>query len=155
MKIEEASFPNPYAKSVFTRYLSLTDEGFLVAEQKGGVVGYIIAEIQGTQGLIVSLAVLPEYRKGGIGSTLMREALQRLCKKVRRIHLQVSVQNRAALKFYRKFSFQEMGTVKNYYPDGDDAVLMAMDSWSPPPKSVPPSVKKEENRYAEDLDYQR
>jgi ribosomal-protein-alanine N-acetyltransferase len=127
MRIEEVSFPNPYTRSVFTRYLSLAYQGFLVAEQKGGVVGYIIAEIQGTQGLIVSLAVLPEYRKGGIGSTLMREALERLCK-VRRIHLQVSVENRTAIEFYRKFSFHEMSTIKNYYPNGDDAILMVRDN---------------------------
>ena len=128
MRIEEVSFPNPYTRSVFTRYLSLAFEGFLVAEQNGGVVGYIIAEIQGTQGLIVSLAVLPEYRKGGIGSTLMREALERLCKKVKRIHLQVSVENKTAIKFYRKFSFQETSIIKNYYPNGDDAMLMARDN---------------------------
>ncbi len=128
MRIEEVSFPNPYTRGIFTRYLSLADERFLVAVQKGRVVGYVIAEIQGTQGLIVSLAVLPEYRKEGIGSMLMREAFERLCKKVRRIHLQVSIENKTAIKFYRKFSFQEMSKIKNYYPNGDDAIVMARDS---------------------------
>ena len=128
MRIEKISFPNPYTKELFTYYLSLTPEGFLVAEQKGGVVGYMIAEVEGVDGLIVSVAVSTEHRNRGIGSLLMREALESVCKRARRIHLQVSAENRAAIKFYRKFSFQEVSRIKNYYPNGDDAIVMARDS---------------------------
>ncbi len=128
MRIEKISFPNPYTIDFFTYYLSLTPEGFLVAEQEGGVVGYMIAEVEGIDGLIVSIAVSPEHRNRGIGSLLMREALESLCNRARRINLQVSAENMVAITFYRKFSFREISRIKNYYPNGDDAILMARDS---------------------------
>ncbi len=125
--IEKVSFPNPYTKDLFTHYLSHTPGGFLLAEWEGGVVGYIIAELEGMNALIVSLAVSPEYRNRGVASLLLQEALGTLCKGARRVHLQVGAENVSAIAFYRKFSFKRIGRIKSYYPNGDDAILMARD----------------------------
>ncbi len=123
--IEKASFPNPYTKDLFTHYLSHTPGGFLLAEWEGSVVGYIIAELEGTEALIVSVAVSPENRNQGVASLLMQEALGSLLKKARMVHLQVSAENISAITFYRKFSFRQIGRIEKYYPNGDDAIVMA------------------------------
>ncbi len=125
--IEKVSFPNPYTKDLFTHYLSHTPGGFLLAEWEGDVVGYIISELEGIDALIVSVAVSPEHRNRGVASLLMREALGSLCKRGRRVHLQVGAGNVSAMAFYRKFSFKRIGRIKSYYPNGDDAILMARD----------------------------
>ncbi len=128
LMIERVSFPKPYTRDLFMYYLSLTPQGFLVAEYEGAVVGYMIAELEGMEALIVSVAVSPEHRNRRVASLLMREALGSLCKRARRVHLQVSAENNSAIAFYRKFSFEQIGRIKNYYPNGGDAILMARDS---------------------------
>ena len=123
-KIEKVSFPDPYDKATFLRFLVWENEGFLVAEDQGRIVGYVIASSGHGSGLIASIAVSPNYTRMGIGSTLMRAALGYLIGKVREVKLQVSVTNTSALDLYVKFSFRETGRIPRYYPNGDDAVLM-------------------------------
>ncbi len=51
---------------------------FLVAESKGQIVGTVIAGWDGWRGNIYRLAVLPDYRRQGIGKALVSEAERRL-----------------------------------------------------------------------------
>ena len=123
-EIEKVSFPDPYDKATFLRFLVWENEGFLVAEDQGRILGYVIASSGQGSGLIASIAVSPNYKRMGIGSTLMRAALDYLIGKVREVKLQVSVTNTAAIDLYIKFFFRETGRIQRYYPNGDDALLM-------------------------------
>jgi ribosomal-protein-alanine N-acetyltransferase len=123
-EIEKVSFPDPYDKATFLRFLVWERKGFLVAEDQGTILGYVIASSGHGSGLIASIAVSPNYKQKGIGSTLMRAALDYLIGKVREVKLQVSVRNTAAIGLYIKFSFREAGRLQGYYPNGDDALLM-------------------------------
>lgn len=125
LRIENASFPKPYDRSLFSHFLSRGPQGFLIADKRGTIVGYVIATIERDFGLIISIAVSPDNRGRGIGTILMNTILAELSKKVRRVELQVSVNNKQAIQFYQKFSFKETGFIKNYYPNGDDAILMS------------------------------
>jgi ribosomal-protein-alanine N-acetyltransferase len=123
-EIEKASFPDPYDKPTFLRLLLWEPRGFLVAEDKETILGYVIASSGHGSGLIASIAVSPNHKRIGIGSTLMRAALDYLVRKVTEVNLQVSVRNTAAIDLYVKFSFRETGRVQEYYPNGDDALVM-------------------------------
>jgi ribosomal protein S18 acetylase RimI-like enzyme len=47
-RVERASFPDhPYTKVDFVAYLLIAREGFMVASDRGSVVGYVIAISQG------------------------------------------------------------------------------------------------------------
>jgi ribosomal protein S18 acetylase RimI-like enzyme len=92
---------------VIDKKLVVGDGLFFVAQAEGKVVGSIMAGYDGHRGWIYSLAVLPEYRRRGLGSRLMRYAEERLkllgCPK---INLQILEENKAVEAFYRKLGYQ-------------------------------------------------
>jgi ribosomal-protein-alanine N-acetyltransferase len=91
-----------------------------------GIVGFIVAEAsrRGT-GHIISIDVLPEGRRRGIGSELLRAAEERLrgvlCHTV---VLETGVDNLSALAFYKRHHYSVVKIVPRYYPNGVDAFLM-------------------------------
>ena len=65
-----------------------------------------------------------KYRKQGFGSYFMRYLIKE-CKKfnIYKLLLEVSQNNIKAEKFYNRFDFYTVGTRKNYYKDGSNALL--------------------------------
>ncbi len=135
MRIERASFPQPWPYDAFTRYLDRP--GFLVAVDAdadrtvddgsaGGVIGYVVADrVQNhgqALGHVKDLAVHPERRGEGVGSTLLSEALSVLSPAS--VKLEVRESNDAARGLYGRFGFRPVKRVPRYYDDGEDAVVM-------------------------------
>jgi [ribosomal protein S18]-alanine N-acetyltransferase len=92
----------------------------------GGILGFIVAE-SGSRGIghIISIDVLPEDRRLGIGSRLLDAIEERfrtgLC---RRARLETAVDNAAALAFYKRHHYSIVKVLARYYPNGVDAFLM-------------------------------
>lgn len=127
LEVEKVSFPDPYDIVILSELLAVEPDGFLVAENDAGMMGYITAVSSQGEGMIYSLAVLEEYRRRGIGRALMTAELDHLSRrKVSRVYLQVSVNNQGAIALYRGFGFGEVGRIKRYYPNGDDAWTMLL-----------------------------
>lgn len=116
-EIEKMSFKYPYPFFVFYDFL---DKLFFVIEENRKIVGYVIADEK--RGLIVSIAIHPEYRRRGYGKMLMKHVLRFMKGKV---VLQVRKSNKEAIEFYKKLGFEEEGEIKRYYIDGEDALLMS------------------------------
>ena len=79
---------------------------------------------------LYSLFVSPKYRKRGIATTIIDNAVN-YCKKknLMKIVLEVNEKNTKALNFYISKSFTKTGRRKNYYQLGEnhfDAILMEM-----------------------------
>jgi ribosomal-protein-alanine N-acetyltransferase len=125
LMIEEQTFPDPYDQEIFSQLLVSEPQGFLVAEDDSGVLGYVASS--GRYGLIFSLAVSATHRRRGIGRLLMTAVLGYLRGETKRISLQVRVTNSAAIALYHQFSFREQGRIRRYYPDGEDALVMTLD----------------------------
>ena len=67
----------------------------------------------------------PEARQQGLGRVLMEAAEVRFRSAgARVVHLEVAVNNVAALSFYERLGFRLMGRIAAYYPDGGDAFVM-------------------------------
>ncbi|MFP3309514.1 MAG: N-acetyltransferase [Acidilobus sp.] len=77
-------------------------------------------------GHVISIAVLAEYRRRGVGSALMKEAIDVLSSKydVDAVYLEVRVSNEPAIRMYEKFGFKKVRIIKGYYRDGEDAYVM-------------------------------
>ena len=92
---------------VIDKKLVVGDGLLFVAEAEGKVVGSIMAGYDGHRGWIYALAVLPEYRRRGLGSRLVRHAEQQLralgCPK---INLQIMKGNESVESFYRKLGYE-------------------------------------------------
>jgi len=112
-----------YAKDVETRSKSfyrkcIKDKKknlFLVAEEKGNIMGYILGQIKdvppvfkkGKFLFVLDFVVSKKYRGQGIGKLLMNEAEKILKKrKIGMIKLEVHVKNKKAQEFYNKLGFQ-------------------------------------------------
>ena len=100
---------------------------FVVACVDNSIVGYICCEIKLGRGHVITIAVDDRYRRRGIGSKLMKMfILYALKHGVKEIYLEVSVRNKEAISFYRKFGFEVTGYLPRFYRDGSDAYVMTL-----------------------------
>jgi ribosomal-protein-alanine N-acetyltransferase len=68
------------------------------------------------------LAVLPDYRRRGIGASLLRACEARL--QVPKVRLSVRASNQAAINLYKGFEYKKHGVWSKYYTDGEDALIL-------------------------------
>jgi ribosomal-protein-alanine N-acetyltransferase len=130
LRIERASFPQPWPFSAFEQ--TLDAPAFLVAERTGEVVGYVVADVMPNYGRdlghVKDLAVKFDERDAGIGSRLLRQALSALAVEgAADVKLEVRESNEGAKRLYRRVGFQPARRIRNYYSDGEDAVVMILD----------------------------
>ena len=137
MYINRTCLPENYTSFFFLDLYRRFPLTFLVAEEDGEVVGYVMCRIEtglpnfGLFGLIkkghvVSIAVMPQHRRKGIGYTLMKEAMKNMKKyNAKECFLEVRVSNQPAINLYKKLGFQIVKTIRHYYMNGEDAYLMA------------------------------
>ncbi|KND02541.1 peptide alpha-N-acetyltransferase complex A subunit ARD1 [Spizellomyces punctatus DAOM BR117] len=112
--------------------LSWPQLSFVAEDQKGRVVGYVLAKMEEEvgdvpHGHITSLSVMRNWRRLGIAEKLMSQAQKAMLEAFHAhyVSLHVRKSNRAALQLYRdtlKFSVHEIE--KSYYADGEDAYAM-------------------------------
>ena len=86
--------------------LAVNDGLFFVATDKKAVIGTILAGYDGHRGWLYSVAVHADYRRHGLGSSLVRHAEQALiglgCMK---INLQINSSNEAVVGFYEALGY--------------------------------------------------
>lgn len=125
MRIDAECLPRPWSEAVwreeltspFGRYLALEGEGEVFA-QIG--VKHVAGELH-----IMTIAVLPEYRRRGYARALIEAALA-FYPGVRSVHLEVRPTNEAARALYEALGFAVTGVRRHYYGD-EDALLMTLD----------------------------
>jgi len=137
MYINHMCLPENYTTFFFMDLYQRFPETFIVAEEDGEVVGYVMCRIETgvpsfkllaitRRGHVISIAVLPEHQREGIGYELMREAMRSMVNyKAKECYLEVRGSNLPAVSLYRKMGFEVMRTIRGYYADGEDAYVMA------------------------------
>jgi ribosomal-protein-alanine N-acetyltransferase len=125
--VEERSL-SPWSREQLAAELANHLGWQLVAEdlERCRLVGYICGRSLPPEAELFKLAVLPEYRRQGIGSRLLDEAEKLLQEKnVQQCHLELRQSNLAAARLYEKAGFGEAYRRKRYYADPqEDAVVM-------------------------------
>ena len=137
MQINRLCLPENYTSFFFLDLYQKYPLTFIVAEEKNKIAGYIMCRIEVglpnlghlsliRKGHVVSIAVLPQYRRKGIGQALMVQALKNMEKyKAKECFLEVRVSNTPAINLYKKLGFTVVRTIHSYYVDGEDAYVMA------------------------------
>ncbi len=136
VRINEETLPEHYTLQFYYDIYENFPEGFLIARLDGKAVGYIMNRIERgissfglnfvKKGHVVSIAVLEEHRKKGIGTVLLNTAMERMKKRgCDEVFLEVRVTNDEAIKLYEKLGFVKVRTIQYYYSDGEDAYVMA------------------------------
>ncbi len=137
MHINRACLPENYTDYFFMDLYHRFPETFMVAEENGEVVGYIMCRMEvglsnfGFSGLmkkghIVSVAVLPQYRRKGIGEALVNKAVDGMrLYNAKQCFLEVRVTNTPAINLYETLGFEITRTIHGYYSDGESAYVMS------------------------------
>jgi ribosomal protein S18 acetylase RimI-like enzyme len=80
-----------------------------VAKIGGRLVGFLSVNYRQRRWNISSLYLLPEYKRQGIGSRLLKRAWQYIGQQT--VYLTVAIYNTPALKFYQKYGFRPTGVL--------------------------------------------
>jgi ribosomal-protein-alanine N-acetyltransferase len=131
VEIERLSFDNPWSLDAFERELSLPFSRMIVATktatEDASLIGFLCRWIVADECHILNVAVHPQIRQQGIGKRLMQHALaEARAKNAQVITLEVRRSNLAARSLYRKLEFQERRLRRNYYGQGEDAIVMEL-----------------------------
>lgn len=87
--------------------------------------GFILARVAADEAEILTLAVDPAVRRGGIGRALMTRAMGTAGSRgALAMFLEVADANAAARALYAACGFSEVGRRKRYYPGGVDALVL-------------------------------
>jgi ribosomal-protein-alanine N-acetyltransferase len=137
-QINIACLPENYTDIFFVDLYRRYPETFVVAEEDGKIVGYIMCRIEmglsnlGFSGVVkkghvVSVAVLAEHRHRGVGKALVVKALEGMRGYgAKQCYLEVRLTNEEAISLYKKLGFEVSRTIHGYYADGEDAFVMTV-----------------------------
>lgn len=121
--IHRAAFPRAesWSRDVMLLQLEVPSTFGLVHSLGGVILGRVAAD----EAEILTLAVDPEQRRRGIGSALLRAAMDRAASLgAVAMFLEVAVTNKAARAMYAAHGFTEAGVRRHYYTDGTDALIL-------------------------------
>ncbi len=93
----------------------------LVLEQNREIVGaaYLLWHKNRRSGRIYNIVITPKLQGKGYGAKLLKRCEQEcLCRKCGYISLEVRVDNKSAIKFYKKHGFEITDKLPHYYDDG-------------------------------------
>lgn len=139
MEINLKTLPEHYSDYFYESLLAEIPEAFIIAEIGEKHVGYIMCKTEYgfsnfkklgfvKKGHVVSIAVLDEYRKKGIGKALVEESVNGVkLKNCDEFYLEVRCSNNDAVRLYQKLGFMIRQQLNAYYRDGEDAYLMAIE----------------------------
>ena len=125
-ELEKICFTLPWSEKSFRDEMANRLAVYFTAKDNGKCVGYAGFWNVSGEGDVTNVAVLPEYRRRGVGSSLVAEMIKTAEKlKLEMLTLEVRKSNTAAQKLYEKFGFEILGERKRYYSDnGEDAYIM-------------------------------
>lgn len=114
---------DPYLLTYFYENYPTT---FLVAEKDGEIAGMVLGFRQTPmEGRVFWLAVRSGDWGRGVGGRLLKELLEIFRRLgVMEVILEVRAANKRAQSLYIDMGFEIFTTAKNYYPDGEGAIIM-------------------------------
>ena len=127
---EKELFPySPWSTSQFKEeFAGIPTTRFMaIAESENRIVGYcgVFLPAPGVEADILTVAVLPEYRRQGIAREFMRQ-IEEWAKErgASAMMLEVEKSNSAAIELYKKLGYLQISVRMDYYGAGQDAFVM-------------------------------
>lgn len=129
IKLASDNLPERYNPSLFNYFYETNPKGFIVAEAGHKTIGFIIGvKINSDNAKILMLAVSEKYRKQKIGTYLLNQLNEQLKKdKIKKVELQVRIDNEKAINFYEKNGFKITEKIPEFYQNGETAYSMRKD----------------------------
>lgn len=123
-RLHAQAFDEPWREGALRELLGSPGVFGLLAPE----AGFALARVAADEAELLTLAVTPPYRRRGLGSALLEGVVTAVAAtEAAALHLEVAVDNIAALRLYEQAGFREAGRRRGYYarPDGrtDASVL--------------------------------
>lgn len=119
LRIEQASYMQPWDESEYLDCLRQRDHIGMVAEYKGRIVGAMVYQLCKRKIVLVNLAVDPEHRLRGVGSQMIQKLIGKLSTPYRpKMQTGVHETNLGAQLFLRSLGFQAIA-ISEEEEDGD------------------------------------
>jgi [ribosomal protein S18]-alanine N-acetyltransferase len=124
-----------YSRRELRSYINFPQALTLVAESSARdsgparILGFLVASARRSRaGHIITIDVLPEARRFGVGSKLLCAAEGRLeAAGCLQVTLETAVDNHSALLFYKHHQYFLVNTIPRYYSNGVDALVLQKD----------------------------
>ena len=115
--LHAANFQDAWPESYWRQQIADPDvKVFVAAAGNGPPIGVALVRQVADEAEILSLAVSPAHRRQGIAQRLLDHLMSDLsAEETRRILLEVSVENHAAIALYKRNAFKQVGLRKSYY----------------------------------------
>lgn len=124
--LEQASFQHS-SWTIDAFYYELEHNNFahyFVLEYDQRIIGYLGLWVVVDQAQVTTIAIDAAYQGHGLGQMLLKYGMNYVGSIATVMSLEVRVDNVVAQHVYRKLGFQFGGKRKNYYGDGEDALVM-------------------------------
>jgi ribosomal-protein-alanine N-acetyltransferase len=122
-----------YSRRDLKHYLHFPGADCILAEVNGRPAGFCLSAREDDFGYIITMDVLPEFRRQGVAALLLAQAESKLSENgVREVGLETATDNDAAVLFWTKHGYRTRGVRKNYYPGNVDAFSMTKILPQPP-----------------------
>ena len=128
--IEALCFSAPWSEKSIASELTNPLSLWVVATDAGRVVGYVGSQSVLGEADMMNLAVLPEYRRRGIGKELVCRLTDELRnKEVHSLMLEVRASNDGAITLYSSLGFCQVGRRPGYYRNPKEDALILRKEW--------------------------
>ncbi|HEO97727.1 MAG: GNAT family N-acetyltransferase [Campylobacterales bacterium] len=120
LEIEDQTFDeNSYPLSRRNFLYHIRRRHILVVKIDSKVVGYLLFFTYKKSWRIYSIAIAEEFRRKGLGRSLINYLREYAAGKAGYLLLEVKTDNTQALNLYSLLGFKSLKILKAYYPDGD------------------------------------
>jgi len=96
----------------------------LKANVEGRMIGFVGGDAHRNEGIgwITTICVVPEFRRQGIGSSLLENCEKQMGQNI--VHLTVRASNLSAIHLYEQKGYHQVDTWRRYYSDGEDGLIL-------------------------------
>lgn len=115
-----------WSKNMLRKELQFkNDRQSWIIETDQKLIGYLMLRFGTNEIDLINIAILPQYQKRGIGTSLLNHFLNQIPPKTS-VFLEVERGNFPAINLYLKSGFKKIGIRQNYYQNGSDALVMQL-----------------------------
>lgn len=120
---------SPWTGNEFYQSLAQQNTNHIILYKQGKAAGFLLYQKVLDEIEIFQLAILPHFRRKGLGQELLQLLLAKTGSKNEKtsVYLEVRASNKGARSFYKQMFFKEIGKRKNYYNEPvEDGIIMQL-----------------------------
>ena len=129
-ELEKSCFSMPWSENAIAGELKNPLALWIVAVEEDRVAGYVGSQSVMGEADMMNLAVLPDFRRKGVGRKLVQTLVSKLSQNdVGSLTLEVRASNAGAISLYDQMGFAQVGRRPNYYTNPKEDALILRLEW--------------------------